>query len=117
MAHFTVAPGGTWGFHGAWQLELMQAIRRGSGMNIDFHYGVIYVVSRLAGMKQQDAAIVAHACQYVDDATTDGVHEFKGGDTFERFASARAVLDYSNFEDALERGSDRRSVSRPGLRR
>lgn len=38
-------------------------------MQIDFHYGVIYVVSRLAGMAPASAATIAHACQYVDDAS------------------------------------------------
>lgn len=38
-------------------------------MNTDFHYGVIYVMSRLAGMCLKDAQTVAHSCQYVDDAT------------------------------------------------
>lgn len=38
-------------------------------MNIAFHYGVIYVMSRLAGMCLKDVQTVAHSCQYVDDAT------------------------------------------------
>ena len=31
-----------------------------------------YVVARLAGLADADARTVAHAAQYVDDATTDG---------------------------------------------
>lgn len=65
-------------------------------MNIDFHYGVIYVTSRLAGMSQEQAQIVAHSCQYVDDATTPGILEFSGGETFDRFASAHKLFDYRN---------------------
>lgn len=65
-------------------------------MNIDFHYGVIYAVSRLAGMEQETAQIVAHACQYIDDATTNGILEFEGGERFERFASAHKMFDYAN---------------------
>lgn len=65
-------------------------------MNIDFHYGVIYILSRLAGFEQQKARTIAHACQYVDDSTVTGVLEFAGGETYERFASAHGMLDYRN---------------------
>lgn len=65
-------------------------------MNIDFHYGVTYVVCRLAGLDKKQAQIVAHASQYVDDATTKGLLTFAGGETFERFASAHVMLDYNN---------------------
>lgn len=65
-------------------------------MNIDFHYGMIFVVSRLAGMSENDAKSVAHACQYVDDATVNGILEFAGGETFERFSSAHKMFDYHN---------------------
>ena len=65
-------------------------------MNIDFHYGIIYVVSRLAGLPQAKAEIVAHSCQYVDDATVHGVLQFAGGQSYERFASAHKMLDYKN---------------------
>jgi len=75
----------------------------GEGMNIDFHYGLIYVVSRLAGMSPQEAGTIAHACQYVDDATTPGVLLFAEGQTYERFVSAHSMLDYKNCEDARDR--------------
>lgn len=65
-------------------------------MNIDYHYGVIYAVARLAGLDQKDAQIVAHACQYVDDASTPGILEFVDGESFERFASAHDLFDYVN---------------------
>src|SRR5471032_565431 len=65
-------------------------------MNIDFHYGMIFVVARLAGLTPTQAETVAHACQYVDDATTDGLLHFAGGETFERFASAHEMVDYQN---------------------
>lgn len=65
-------------------------------MNIDFHYGVIYITSRLAGMNQAQAQIVAHSCQYVDDSTMPGILEFAGGETYERFASAHKMFDYKN---------------------
>jgi hypothetical protein len=72
-------------------------------MNIDFHYGVVYVVARLGGMPADDACVVAHACQYIDDATTAGLLLFKGGETYERFASAHSMHDYQNAENADNR--------------
>ena len=39
---------------------------------------------------------MAHACQYVDDATTNGILEFSGGESYERFASAHLMADYKN---------------------
>lgn len=66
-------------------------------MNIDFHYGVIYVVARWAGMERSAAETVAHACQYIDDSTVSGVLEFEDGQTYERFAAAHDMIDYRNF--------------------
>ena len=65
-------------------------------MNIDYHYGVVYVVARLGGMDAAHAQTVAHSCQYVDDATTPGILEFEEGQTYERFASAHKMMDYRN---------------------
>jgi hypothetical protein len=72
-------------------------------MNIDFHYGVVYVAAREGGLAPDAARTVAHACQYVDDATTPGILRFKGGETFERFATAHKVFDYSNTENDQNR--------------
>lgn len=71
-------------------------------MNIDFHYGIIYIVARMAGMPADQAKVVAHACQYVDDATTDGPLRFAGQQSFDRFASAHAMLDYRNVMQAKD---------------
>lgn len=65
-------------------------------MNIDFHYGVIFILARTAGLTRDEAQTVAHACQYVDDATTDGLLKFHDGQRFERFASAHDMIDYRN---------------------
>lgn len=73
-------------------------------MNIDFHYGVVYVVARLGGLSRADAETVAHACQYVDDATKAGVLEFTNGASYERFASAHAMDDYKNAENLQNKG-------------
>ncbi|HEY2021062.1 DUF6765 family protein [Paraburkholderia sp.] len=72
-------------------------------MNIDFHYGVVYIAARVGGMTAGDALTVAHACQYVDDATTSGILRFKGGETFERFATAHKLFDYANTENDQNR--------------
>ncbi|MGF6541685.1 hypothetical protein OKW34_002008 [Paraburkholderia youngii] len=72
-------------------------------MNIDFHYGVVYIAARVGGMTAGDAQTVAHACQYVDDATTSGILRFKGGETFERFATAHKLFDYANTENDQNR--------------
>lgn len=72
-------------------------------MNIDFHYGVIYVVTRLAGMDREQAQIVAHACQYVDDSTFPGILEFQDGETYERFASAHSMYDFKNASNKDDR--------------
>lgn len=72
-------------------------------MNIDFHYGVTYVICRLAGLDKQQAQVVAHASQYVDDATTKGLLTFEGGETFERFASAHVMMDFHNAIDVENR--------------
>ncbi|WP_371865996.1 DUF6765 family protein, partial [Duganella qianjiadongensis] len=46
---------------------------------------------------------MAHACQYVDDATTPGLLRFSGGETFERFASAHKMFDYKNADNDQNR--------------
>jgi hypothetical protein len=71
-------------------------------MNKDFHYGAIYIIARFAGMPAADAVVIAHACQYVDDATTDGPLQFRDQQSFDRFASAHAMLDYRNESQAKD---------------
>lgn len=72
-------------------------------MNIDFHYGVIYAVSRIGGLTRDQAQVVAHACQYIDDSTVPGLLKFAGGETFDRFASAHKMLDYANMDNDQNR--------------
>ena len=72
-------------------------------MNIDFHYGIVYIAARLGGLPVDQAQTVAHACQYVDDATTTGVLHFEGGEIFERFATAHKMFDYENGNDGQNR--------------
>ncbi len=77
--------------------------RKPPAMNIDFHYGVVYVVARLGGLDPRQAQTVAHACQYIDDSTVPGLLKFKGGETFDRLASAHAMLDYANMDNDQNR--------------
>ncbi len=77
----------------ALQITYVQSERR-EQLNIDFHYGVVYVLARLANVPPAQAQTIAHACQYVDDATTDGTLNFSTGEAFERFATAHVMVDY-----------------------
>jgi hypothetical protein len=38
-------------------------------MQKDFHYGVIYALAKEAGYKEDEAYVIAHSSQYVDDNT------------------------------------------------
>lgn len=62
-------------------------------MQIDFHHAVTYITGRLAGFSHDDAATVAHAAQYVDDATDDGAVQFDTGARYVRVTSAHKTLD------------------------
>jgi hypothetical protein len=65
-------------------------------MQIDGHHGMTYAVARLAGFKAKEAATIAYAAQYVDDATNDGLIQFVSGEMYERIATAHKMLDYRN---------------------
>lgn len=67
-------------------------------MQIDFHHAVTYVVARLAGLSHAEAGTIAHAAEYVDDATNSGTVRFTNGAMYERISSAHKMLDYRNFE-------------------
>lgn len=65
-------------------------------MQIDFHHATTYVAARLAGFTEKNAAIVAHAAQYVDDATSSGVVHFTNKALYHRLSSAHKTLDPRN---------------------
>jgi hypothetical protein len=67
-------------------------------MQIDFHHAVTFVLARLAGLSREEAGVVAHAAQYVDDATESGEIYFSNGAGYTRISSAHKMLDYRNFE-------------------
>jgi len=68
-------------------------------MQIDYHHAVTYVVARCSGFDHADARTVAHAAQYVDDATNDGLIHFTNKAMYQRIASAHKMLDYRNMEN------------------
>lgn len=67
-------------------------------MQIDFHHAVTYVCARMAGFPAQEAQLIAHSAQYVDDATAEGEVWFDNGMIFPRMASAHKMLDYKNMD-------------------
>ncbi len=69
-------------------------------MQIDGHHALTYIAARFAGFPQADAATIAYAAQYVDDATNAGVIKFDNGAMYSRVSSAHKMLDYRN-SDAL----------------
>ena len=68
-------------------------------MQIDFHFGVTYVVSRIAGFKKEEAYKIAYSAQYVDDAVHEGTIHFSNRASYNFIASAHKMLDYRNFEE------------------
>lgn len=68
-------------------------------MQIDFHHATTYVVARLAGFAKEQADIIAHASQYVDDATCSGIIRFDNGALYSRISSAHQMLDLKNMDD------------------
>lgn len=68
-------------------------------MQIDFHHATTYVVARLAGFPRDKAEIVAHASQYVDDATSHGTIHFDNGALYSRISSAHKMLDRRNADE------------------
>ena len=72
-------------------------------MEIDFHFGVTYVVSRIAGLNHDHAQIVATSSQYVDDTVNTGILKFTTGETFYRMSTAHKKSDYHMVMAADER--------------
>jgi hypothetical protein len=72
-------------------------------LEIDFHHGVIYVLSRLAGFKKEDSDIIASSSQFVDDAIWDHPVFFKAGEIYKPMSSAHKTLDYRNFVELANR--------------
>ncbi|RXJ98485.1 hypothetical protein CRV02_13410 [Arcobacter sp. CECT 8989] len=63
-------------------------------MQIDGHYALTYVLSRMVGFEHDKAEIIAYSAQYVDDATNSGIIEFDNGAMFSRISSAHTMEAY-----------------------
>jgi hypothetical protein len=68
-------------------------------MQIDFHHTATYVIARYAGFPHEEAAIIAHSAQYVDDASTSGFIRFSNGMRYQRVATAHAMCDPENLDN------------------
>jgi len=77
-------------------------------VQIDFHHTVTYALARLGGFPHQDARIIAHAAQYVDDATFEGKVTFDGREPYERIASAHPIDPFTaeNWEDVRDNANN-----------
>lgn len=62
-------------------------------MQEDMHYYGTYAMARAAGLKVDDAKVVAYAAQYVDDATANDSEVHQDGGMFETTASAHTNKD------------------------
>jgi hypothetical protein len=65
-------------------------------MQIDFHHAVTYVIARLAGFEQDKARTIAHAAQYVDDATNNDLIKFDNEALFKRICSSHKMYSPAN---------------------
>lgn len=66
-------------------------------MHIDFHHAVTYVCARHAGYGHDEAGVVAHAAQYVDDATNGGMVRFDNEAAYSRLSTSHPMVDIRNF--------------------
>jgi hypothetical protein len=73
-------------------------------MEKDFHFGVTYVVARLAEFDHPEAETIATACQYVDDTVNTGILKFKNGERFYRRSTAHEWWSPINLDEVDECG-------------
>jgi hypothetical protein len=62
-------------------------------VHIDLHHAGTYVAARLAGFTHNEASIIGHAAQYVDDSNNKGTITFDNGKTYDALASAHTNFD------------------------
>ncbi len=77
----------------------------GANVQIDFHHGVMYVLSRLAGFNTEEANIISYCSQYVDDAINGGFIKFKNHPMFYRISTAHGMLDTRNTDEQANQHS------------
>jgi hypothetical protein len=69
-------------------------------MQIDGHHTGTYVAARAAGFTHNEAATIAYAAQYVDDATNAGSICFNNSAyMYSRIATAHRMIDYQNLNE------------------
>lgn len=79
-------------------------------MEIDFHHGTTYVLSRMAGFTPEQAYIIAYSAQYVDDAGTYFASQvlqmfewhavfFDTYEIYEYIDSSHSMFDISNVKE------------------
>jgi hypothetical protein len=68
-------------------------------MQIDFHYDAIYVLARYAGFNREEAIIIAHSSQYVDDAENGGIIKFTNYPCYYHIRTAHEILDKDNLDE------------------
>ena len=74
-------------------------------MQLDFHHGVMYVLSRLAGFPQEHANVIAYSSQYVDDAINSGFIKFRNHPLFYRISTAHGIMDARNTDEQANQHS------------
>lgn len=62
-------------------------------MQEDMHYYGTYAMARAAGLKVEDAKIIAYAAQYVDDSTANDSEVHQDGGMFETTATAHTYTE------------------------
>lgn len=65
-------------------------------MQLDMHYYATYALARAAGIPADQARIIAHADQYVDDSLEDFFETFESAGLYLPVMSSHKPLDYRN---------------------
>ncbi len=60
-------------------------------MRVDFHFYTIYALARAAGIKPDDAYIIAYSSQYTDDEARAEAIDFEDGTSFEPHITAHSL--------------------------
>jgi len=60
-------------------------------MRVDFHFYAIYALARAAGLKPDDAYVIAYSSQYTDDEVSETAIDFEDGTSFEPHITAHSL--------------------------
>lgn len=72
-------------------------------MQLDMHYYGTYAMARAAGIKQDDARIIATSAQFVDDNVAKSALEFKNGARIDSEATAHHAVTIQNLNPQDQR--------------